>query len=76
MGGGGWFIKRNVPHSFSSSVSFLGKDFIIFIFVSSCMDGLNPSSILNLHFVLDCLPPFVKKFWSPSLNCLEICQNF
>jgi hypothetical protein len=40
------------------------------------MDGLNPSSILNLHFVLDCLPPFVKKFWSPSLNCLEICQNF
>jgi hypothetical protein len=31
------------------------------------MDGLNLSSILNLPFVLDCLPPFVIKFWSPPL---------
>jgi hypothetical protein len=31
------------------------------------MDGLNLSSILNLPFVLDCLPPFVRKFWSPPL---------
>ncbi len=31
------------------------------------MDGLNFSSIFNLHFVLDCLPPFVRKFWSPPL---------
>jgi hypothetical protein len=31
------------------------------------MDGLNLSSILNLPFVLDCLPPFVRKFWSPLL---------
>jgi hypothetical protein len=26
------------------------------------VDGLNLSSILNLPFVLDCLPPFVRKF--------------
>jgi hypothetical protein len=31
------------------------------------MDGLNLSSILNLPFVLDCLPPYVRKFWSPPL---------
>jgi lipopolysaccharide/colanic/teichoic acid biosynthesis glycosyltransferase len=31
------------------------------------MDGLNLSSILNLPSVLDCLPPFVRKFWSPPL---------
>jgi hypothetical protein len=61
------FIKRNVPCSFSSSASFLGRDLIISIFVSSCMDGLNLSSILNLPSVLDCLPPFVRKFWSPPL---------
>jgi hypothetical protein len=61
------FIKRNVPRSFSSSASFLGKDFIIYVFVSSCMDGLSLSSILNLPPVLDCLPPFVRMFWSPPL---------
>jgi len=61
------FIKRNVPHSFSSSVSFLGRDLIISVFVSSRMDGLNLSSILNLPSVLDCLPPFVRKFWSTPL---------
>jgi hypothetical protein len=31
------------------------------------MDGLNLSSILNLPSVLDCLPPFVRKFWSTPL---------
>ncbi len=31
------------------------------------MDGLNLSSILNLPSVLDCLPPIVRKFWSPPL---------
>jgi len=31
------------------------------------MDGLNLSSILNLPSVLDCLPPYVRKFWSPPL---------
>ncbi len=46
------FIKRNVPCSFSSSASFLGRDLIISVFVSSRMDGLNLSSILNLPFVL------------------------
>jgi hypothetical protein len=61
------FIKRNVPHSFSSSASFLGRDLIISVFVSSRMDGLNLSSILNLPSVLDSLPPFVRKFWSPPL---------
>ncbi len=61
------FIKRNFPCSFSSSASFLGKDLIISVFVSSCMDGLNLFSILNLPCVLDCLPPFVRKFWSPPL---------
>jgi hypothetical protein len=54
------FIKRNVPHSFSSSASFLGKDLIISVFVSSRVDVLNLSSILNL-------PPYVRKFWSPPL---------
>jgi hypothetical protein len=58
------FIKRNVPRSFLSSASFLGRNLIIFVFVSFHMDGLNLFSILNLPFVLDCLPPFVKKFWS------------
>ncbi len=61
------FIKRNVLHSFSSSASFLGRDLIISVFVSSRMDGLNLSSILDLPSVLDCLPPFVRKFWSPPL---------
>ncbi len=61
------FIKRNIPHSFSSSASFLGRDLIISVFVSSRMDGLNLSSILNLPSMLDCLPPFVRKFWSPPL---------
>jgi hypothetical protein len=56
------FIKRNVPCSFSSSASFLGRDLIISVFVSSHMDGLNLFSILNLPSVLDCLPPFVRKF--------------
>jgi hypothetical protein len=31
------------------------------------MDGVNLSSILNLPSVLDCLPPFVRKFWSRPL---------
>jgi hypothetical protein len=61
------FIKCNVSRSFLSSASFLGKDLIIFVFVSSRMDGLNLSSILNLPSVLDCLPPYVRKFWSPPL---------
>ncbi len=61
------FIKRNVPCSFSSSASFLGRNLIISVFVSSRMDGLNLSSILNLPSVLDCLPPFVRKFWPPPL---------
>jgi hypothetical protein len=61
------FIKRNVPRSFSASTSFLGRDLIISVFVSSRMDGLNLSSILNLPSVLDCLPPYVRKFWSPPL---------
>ncbi len=61
------FIKRNVPRSFSSSASFLGRDLIISVFVSSRMDGLNLSSILNLPSVLDCLPLYVRKFWSPPL---------
>ncbi len=61
------FIKRNVPHSFLSSASFLGRDLIISVFVSSRVDALNLSSILNLPSVLDCLPPFVTKFWSPPL---------
>ncbi len=56
------FIKRNVPHSFSSSASFLGNDLIISVFTSFGVDGLNLSSILNLPFVLDCLLPFVRKF--------------
>jgi hypothetical protein len=38
------FIKRNVPCSFSSSASFLGRDLIISVFVSFRMDGLNLSS--------------------------------
>ncbi len=59
------FIKRNFPRSFSSSASFLGKDLIISVFVSSRMDGLNLSSILNLPSVLDCLPPFVRESFGP-----------
>jgi hypothetical protein len=62
-----FLIKRNVPRSFSSSASFLSRDLIISVFVSSRLDGLNLSSILNLPSVLDCLPPFVRKFWSPPL---------
>jgi hypothetical protein len=61
------FIKRKVPRSYPSSASFLGIDPIISVFVSSHMDGLNLSSILNLPSVLDCLPPLVRKFWSPPL---------
>jgi hypothetical protein len=61
------FIKRNVLCSFLSSASFLGKDLIISVFVSFCTDGLNFSSILNSFSMLDCLPPFVRKFWSPPL---------
>jgi hypothetical protein len=61
------FIKRNVPHSFSSSASFLGRNLIISVFVSSRVDGLNLSSILNLPSMLDYLRPFVRKFWSPPL---------
>ncbi len=56
------FIKRNVPRSFSSSASFLGRDLIISVFLSSGMDGLNLSSILNLPSVLDCLPPLLESF--------------
>jgi len=52
---------------FPSSASFLGRDLIISVFVSPPMDGLNLSSILNLPSVLDCLPPFVRKFWSLPL---------
>ncbi len=70
------FIKRNVPRSFSSSAYFLGRDFIISIFVSFCMDGLNLSSILNLSSVLDCLPPFVQKFWSPPLVAWKYVKTF
>ncbi len=61
------FIKRNVPHSFSSSASFLGRDLIIFVFVSFHVDGLNLSSILNLPSMLGCLPLSIRKFWSPPL---------
>ncbi len=61
------FIKRNVFHSFSSSAFFLGRDLIISVFVSSRVDGLNLSSILNLPSMLDCLPLSVRKFWSPPL---------
>jgi hypothetical protein len=61
------FIKRKVPCSYPSSASFLGIDLIISVFVSSHMDGLNLSSILNLPSVLDCLPPIVRKFWSRPL---------
>jgi hypothetical protein len=39
------FIKRNVPRSFSSSASFLRRDLIIPVFVSSRMDGMNLFSI-------------------------------
>jgi hypothetical protein len=70
------FIKRNVPRSISSSASFLGRDLIIFVFVSFCMDGLNLSSILNLPSVLDCLPPFVRKFWSPPLVAWKYVKTF
>jgi len=70
------FIKRNVPHSFSSSVSFLGRDLIISVFVSSRVDGLNLSSILNLPSVLDCLPPYVRKFWSPPLIAWKYVKTF
>jgi len=61
------FIERNISCSFLSSASFLGRDLIIFVFVSSRIDGSNLFSILNLPFVLDCLPPYVRKFWSPPL---------
>jgi hypothetical protein len=61
------FIKRKVPCSSPSSDSFLGRDLIISVFFYSHVDGLNLSSILNLPSVLDCLPPIVRKFWSPPL---------
>jgi hypothetical protein len=70
------FIKRNVPCSFSSSASFLGRDLTIFVFVSFCMDGLNLSSVLNLPSVLDYLPPFVRKFWSPPLVAWKYVKTF
>jgi hypothetical protein len=52
------FIKRNVPRSFSSSASFLGKDLIFSVFVSSRMDGLNLSS--NFKGVALVSPFFVQ----------------
>jgi hypothetical protein len=62
------FIKSIVPHFFlSSRASFLGKDLLVSVFVSSPMDGLNLSSVLNLPFVSDCFPPLVRGFWSPPL---------
>jgi hypothetical protein len=39
------------------------------------VDGFNLSSILNLPSVLDCLPPFVRKFWSPPLVALEYVKT-
>ncbi len=56
------FIKINVLRYFSSNASFVGRDLMISVFISSPMDGLNLSSILSLPSVLDCLPPFVGKF--------------
>jgi hypothetical protein len=56
------FIKSNVLRSFSSSASFVGRDLMISIFVSSPVDRLNLSSSLNLPSVLDYLPPFVGSF--------------
>jgi hypothetical protein len=70
------FIKRNVPFPFSSNVFFLCKDLIISIFVSSHIDGLNISSILNLPSMLYCLPPFVRKFWSPLLVAWKYVKIF
>jgi hypothetical protein len=61
------FIKRNVPHSPLSSAFFLVRDLIISVFVSSHMDSLDLSSIVNVSPVLDCLPSIVRKFWSPPL---------
>jgi hypothetical protein len=40
------------------------------------MDGLNLSSILNISSVLDCLPPFVRKFWSPPLVAWKYVKTF
>jgi len=45
-------------------------------FASSRMDGLNLFSILNLPFVLDCLPPFVRKFWSPLLVAWKYVKTY
>jgi len=70
------FIKKNVSRSFLSSASFLGKDLIIFVFVYSRMDALNISSILNLPCVLDCFPPYVRKFWSPPLVAWKYVKSF
>jgi hypothetical protein len=61
------FIKRNVPHSPLSSAFFLVRDLIISVFVSSHMDSLDLSSIVNIPPVLDCLPSIVRKFWSSPL---------
>jgi len=70
------FIKRNVPRSFWSSASCLGRDLIISVFVSSRMDGLNLFSILNLPSLLDCLPPFVRNFLSPPLIAWKYVKTF
>jgi hypothetical protein len=40
------------------------------------MDGLNLFSILNLPYVLDCLLPFVRKFWSPPLVAWKYVTTF
>jgi hypothetical protein len=62
-----WLLRETFLVLFLSSVSFLGRDLIISVSISYRMDCLNLSSILNLPSVLDCLPPFVRKFWSPPL---------
>jgi len=61
------FIKRKVCHSCWSSASFLGRDFIICVFISSHMDDLNLFPFKIFLFLLDCLPPIVRKFLSPPL---------
>jgi hypothetical protein len=61
------FIKRKVPCSPLSSACFLARDHIISVFVSSHLNCLHLSSILNLPSVLDCLPSIVGKFCSPPL---------
>ncbi len=41
------FIKINVSRFFSSSASFLGRDLIISVFVSSCMDSKGLKKFVN-----------------------------